>query len=66
VQVTLAQKGRELEVVVRGRGPAMGEPGFAKVRSVAEGVFSGTVRAESRGAEGTTFTVTLPLPPQRV
>lgn len=65
VEVSLAQKGRELEVVVRGRGAAMGEPGFTKVRGVAEGVFSGTVRAQSHGVEGTTFTVTLPLPPQR-
>jgi signal transduction histidine kinase len=66
VAVSLAHKGRELEVVVRGRGPAMGESGLAKVRGVAEGVFSGTVRAEAHTEEGTTFTVMLPLPPQRV
>jgi signal transduction histidine kinase len=66
VEVWLAQRGRELEVVVRGGGPAIGEPGLAKVRSVAEGVFSGTVRAEAHAEKGTTFTVTLPLPQQRV
>lgn len=66
VEVRLAQKGRELEVVVRGRGPAMSEPAFARVRGIAEGVFSGTVRAESHAEKGTTFTVMLPLPPQRV
>jgi len=47
-----------------GRGSGMG---LAKVRSVAEGMFQGTVRVEAapRPDSGTTFTVVLPLPPQR-
>lgn len=47
-----------------GRGSGMG---LAKVRSVAEGMFHGTVRAESAPSPdtGATFTVLLPLPPQR-
>jgi signal transduction histidine kinase len=39
--------------------------GLAKVRSVAEGMFGGTIRVESEQGKGTTFTVVLPLPPQR-
>jgi signal transduction histidine kinase len=46
-----------------GRGSGMG---LAKVRSVAEGMFHGTVRVESTPGAGATFTVLLPLPPQRV
>ena len=45
-----------------GSGSGMG---LAKVRSVAEGMFHGTVRVESTPGAGATFTVLLPLPPQR-
>jgi signal transduction histidine kinase len=45
-----------------GRGSGMG---LARVRSVAEGMFHGTVRVESALDSGATFTVLLPLPPQR-
>jgi signal transduction histidine kinase len=45
-----------------GKGSGMG---LAKVRSVAEGMFHGTVRVESQVGQGATFTVVLPLPPQR-
>src|SRR5882672_10168030 len=45
-----------------GKGSGMG---LAKVRSVAEAMFHGTVRVESTRASGATFTVRLPLPPQR-
>jgi len=45
-----------------GKGTGMG---LAKVRSVAEGMFAGTVRVESQPGKGTTFTISLPLPPQR-
>jgi signal transduction histidine kinase len=45
-----------------GRGSGMG---LAKVRSVAEGMFRGTVRVESTPGAGATFTVLVPLPPQR-
>jgi signal transduction histidine kinase len=62
VIVRLDQKGKELELSVRGRGtPA----GLAKARSVAEGVFGGTIRVESTGTMEMNFTVLLPLPPQR-
>jgi len=63
VRVQLDQRGRDLELVVRGTGTATS---IAKLRDVAEG-FSGTVRvdsAEEHGA-GTTFTIVLPVPPQR-
>ncbi len=39
--------------------------GLAKVRSVAEGIFHGTVRVDSSPGVGATFTVILRLPPQR-
>ncbi len=45
-----------------GTGSGMG---LAKVRSVAEGMFRGTVRVKSTPGAGATFTVLLPLPPQR-
>ena len=45
-----------------GKGSGMG---LAKVRTVAEAMFGGTVRVESQQGKGTTFTVSLPLPPQR-
>jgi len=45
-----------------GRGSGLG---LAKVRSVAEGMFHGTVRVDSTPGMGATFTVTLPLPAQR-
>jgi two-component system C4-dicarboxylate transport sensor histidine kinase DctB len=47
-----------------GKGSGMG---LAKVRSVAEEMFRGTVRVESPpgAGRGATFTVVLPLPPQR-
>src|SRR5713226_5610796 len=63
VRVQLDHRGRDLELVVRGSGTATS---IAKLRGVAEG-FSGTVRVDSgegHGA-GTTFTIVLPVPPQR-
>jgi signal transduction histidine kinase len=70
IAVALARKGRDLEVSVRDRGPGRiaehdAWPGFAKVRLVTEKLFSGTLRVEATPSEGTTFFVTLPLPPQR-
>lgn len=62
IAVELAQKGKDLELVVRGRGSAAS---IGKARSVAEETFSGTVSVESSLAAGTTFTIALPLPPQR-
>ena len=62
VSVRLDQKGKDLELTVRGRGsPA----NLEKVRGVAEGAFGGTVTVESALATGTTFTIALPLPAQR-
>ena len=64
IRVQLDRKGRDLELVVRGGGSATS---IAKLRSVAESVFSGTVKVdagEGPGA-GTTLTIMLPLPPQR-
>ncbi len=63
VRVQLDQRGSDLELVVRGSGTAAS---IAKLRSVVEG-FSGTVKVDSgegHGA-GTTFTIVLPVPPQR-
>ena len=63
VRVQLDQRGSDLELVVRGSGTAAS---IAKLRAVAEG-FSGTVKVDSgegHGA-GTTFTIVLPVPPQR-
>jgi hypothetical protein len=62
VTVQLEQKGKDLELIVRGRGPAAN---LAKTRSVAESIFGGTVNVESTLATGTRFTITLPLPLQR-
>ena len=62
VAVQLEQKGRELELVVRGRGSAAS---LAKVRTVTEEMFSGTVSVESPSGGVTTFRIALPLPPQR-
>src|SRR6266850_779499 len=62
VSVRLGHKGKDLELIVRGRGTAAN---LAKVRSVAETTFGGTVAVESALATGTTFTIALPLPPQR-
>lgn len=61
VQVELAQKGRQLELVVRSRG----QVDVAKARSVAENVFGGRVSIESPAGEETMLTISLPLPPQR-
>ena len=61
VVVELEQKGRELELVVRGRGGGH----VAKARSVTEQTFGGSLTVESALATGTKFTVALPLPPQR-
>jgi len=61
VRVQLAQKGKQLELVVRGRGRA----DLAKARSVAEDVFGGTVSIETPAGEETTLTIALPLPQQR-
>lgn len=61
VRVQLAQKGNELELVVRGRGRV----DVAKARSVAENVFGGHVSIESAPGEEMTLTIALPLPPQR-
>lgn len=63
VSVQLAQKGKNLELTVQGRGnPA----NVSKVRDVAESVFGGKVTVEAGGsATGTRFTIALPLPPQR-
>jgi signal transduction histidine kinase len=62
VRVQLEQKGKELQLVVRG-GRALAD--LAKVRSVAESAFSGTVKIESPADDTTTLTIALPLPPQR-
>lgn len=62
VVVQLEQKGRELALTVRGRGTAAN---LQKVRSVTETIFGGTVDVQSALATGTTFTIALPLPPQR-
>ena len=62
VAVQLEQKGKELELVVHGRGSAAG---LAKVRTVTEEMFSGTVSVESPSGGGTTFRIALPLAPQR-
>jgi signal transduction histidine kinase len=45
-----------------GKGSGMG---LALVRSVAQEMFSGTVSVSSQVGQGTTFTVALPIPPQR-
>jgi signal transduction histidine kinase len=62
VTVRLDQKARELELVVRGRGAGAN---VAKARSVTEESFGGRLTVESTLATGTTFTIALPLPPQR-
>ena len=61
VRVQLEQKGKELELVVRG-GRSLAD--LAKVRSVAENAFNGAVKVDS-GSDTTTLTIALPLPPQR-
>jgi signal transduction histidine kinase len=45
-----------------GKGSGMG---LALVRSVAQEVFRGSVHIDSTLGEGSTFTVSLPVPPQR-
>jgi len=62
VRVQLQQKGKDLELVVRG-GRALAD--LAKVRSAAESAFNGSVKVESPAGDTTTLTIALPLPPQR-
>jgi signal transduction histidine kinase len=62
VRVQLEQRGRELELVVRG-GRSLVD--LTKVRSVAENAFNGTVKVDSASGDTTTLTIALPLPPQR-
>jgi signal transduction histidine kinase len=62
IAVQLDQKGKELELTVRGRGSSAN---VAKVREVTEGTFGGSMSVESALATGTKFTIALPLPPQR-
>jgi signal transduction histidine kinase len=62
VRVQLELKGKELQLVVRGGRPLAD---LARVRSVAENGFSGTVNVESLSGDRTALTITLPLPPQR-
>src|SRR3989449_1415092 len=62
VRVQLEQKGKQLELVVRG-GRALED--LAKVRSMAENAFNGTVKVDSPSGDTTTLTIALPLPPQR-
>jgi signal transduction histidine kinase len=62
VRVELEQKGKELELVVRG-GRALAD--LTKVRSVAEHAFNGTVKVDSPAGDITKLTIALPLPPQR-
>lgn len=63
VRVRLDQKGKGLELTIQG---AAALADFAKVRTVTEEVFSGTVKVESPSpGAGTTLTIVLPLPPQR-
>jgi len=62
VTVHLEQKGKDLELIVHGRGSAAN---LAKVRGVVESAFGGTVDVQSALATGTKFTIALPLPPQR-
>ena len=61
VLVSLAQNGRELELIVRGRG---NPETLAAVRGAAEKIFGGTALLDA-ASTGTTFTLSLPLPPQR-
>lgn len=62
IVVQLEHKGKDLELVVRGRGSP---ENLTKARRVAEETFGGTVSIESALTTGTKFTVALPLPPQR-
>jgi len=64
VRVQMEQKGKELELVVRG---GKGLADFTKVRSVTEELFGGTVKIEAPAGPGggTDLTIVLPLPPQR-
>ena len=62
VRVQLDLKGKNLELVVRGGGkPA----DLARVRTVTEDVFGGTVTIDSPAESETTLTIALPVPPQR-
>lgn len=61
VSVSLDKKGKELELIVRGRGSTTN---FAKVKTAAETSFAGTAGYEI-ATTGTTYTIMLPLPPQR-
>jgi signal transduction histidine kinase len=47
------------------KGPGEGGAGLTVVRKVAQEVFGGTVAVKSTEGVGTTFTVSLPIPPQR-
>jgi signal transduction histidine kinase len=66
IGIAREHRGRIFEAGFTTKPPGSGSGmGLAVVREIAEHIFGGTIQVESELGEGSTFTLVLPIPPQR-